>query len=225
MFRAPLRAIICLASLTAVSLAQEVALNLFPVRMQEPLSVPAMYRLFFRHLAAFERQARVAESHGASGDAFRNHFKNQFGFTPNEYSLVAHIALRFENQLTRLDAQQRSLAVALRQKELSGSSLRIESLPTLPSRSQRIQSEIDALTKRSRNQLKAALPAARFARLETNLKSRDRFYREFPQTSKREAQPGESAAFTYGYTSINFDPATSQVTAYAHTEMDGTLLP
>ena len=199
---------------------------LSPVQMQEPLKNSAMYRLFFRHLAAFERQARLAESHGESGDAFNNHFENQLGFTSKEYFQVARVALQFENQLAHLEAQQRIIAVAFRRKELSGNNLiTLGSIPTLPSSSQRIQNEIDKLTERSRNQCKEAFPAARFTRLETNLKSRDRFYREFLQARKRRAHLRESAGFTYGYTSIDFDPATKQVTAYAHTEMNGPLLP
>lgn len=212
--------------LRVASFGQEFPLDAFPEQMRQPIGESAIYRLFFRHVAAFEREARLSQSRGTSGEAFRHHLKNRFGIDSNEYFRIAETALAFDDQFANLRSRQRTIAVEFRREALSDARLlAADLLPTVPPELLVLSNEIEGLTIRSRNQIQTALGAARFLDLESRLRNRDLFHLSFPQIGGNRPQSTAGGGFTYGYASIDVDPATKQVTAYAETDMDGTLLP
>ena len=226
MFRSLLCSTALLIWFSPANFGQEISLDALPKEMRRPIANQALYRLFLQHVAVFERQAEREEARGTSDEAFRNHFVNQFGLTSSEYRLIADIALDFDNQFIAIRSQQRAIAIRFRNQEVSGArSIVVDLLPPLPSELRMLHDEINAVTAHSRDRVRAALGAARIAQLESALHRRDRFYLSFSQKGGSQVESAESEGFTYGYTSIDLDPITNQVTAYARTDMDGTLLP
>jgi hypothetical protein len=110
--------------------------------------------------------------------------------------------------------------------ELTGLSRRVcfrLSLSAVPPELLGIEAQIKALSLQSRDRIKASLSDSRFAQLESKLHKRDSFIQDVPEDMRSKSP--ESMGSIYAYSSIDFDPTTKQVTAYAETEIDGTLLP
>ena len=225
MAKSALRLTALLLSLALTSFPQEIALEAFPAQMRNAISDAVLYRLFLEHAAAFESQARLNEARGKTGKALRNHLRNQFGLTAEELPGIAQIALDFNDQLSQLRSQQQTIAIRFRADAFPNqANIAVQSLPSLPPALLEIESQIAAISLTARDQLKFALGYSRFAAFDSTLRQRDSFHKGFPESIKR--SPGKMAlSGTYAYSSIDFDPATRQVTAYAETEMDGTLLP
>lgn len=134
-----------------------------------------LYGVFLRHEAAFEKLAWANESKGLSGDAYRNHFIQKFGLTPDEQRQIGEIALNYDEQWSGLREQTKSAARDFRALKFPNDR-RLHGAPPPPKSPELValSKQMHAVTLSGRDRIHSVLGDARFAQLDSLLRSRAR---------------------------------------------------
>lgn len=153
--------------------AQEIPLSAIPPAMRKPIPEHVAYRMFLRHAAAMEREARSNEAQARSGEAYRNHIVHKFGVTAEEQSKIAEIALGFDQDLSALRAQEKQILDAFEAKYFPNHRYpKGIPLPTSPAELIPLEDQVKTRTLQARDQIHAALGDERFSHLDSMVKFR-----------------------------------------------------
>ncbi|HXE15205.1 MAG TPA: hypothetical protein VN633_23980 [Bryobacteraceae bacterium] len=135
--------------------------------LQRPsvVSEAFMFRHFFTHLDALERQAERADASGGSGLVYRNYYKNLLGFSPQQYAILTSSAAQEKAKLDVIDQRAQRIISAFREqiKNAPPSGL----LPQPPKELAILQRERDSTTMAAVSNIRESLGAASFQRLKS----------------------------------------------------------
>lgn len=133
--------------------------------LQRPRVVSAafLFRHFFAHLNALETQAERADASGATGQVYRNYYKNLLGFSPQQYAILTSSAAQEKAKLDVIDQRAQKIITAFREQIKNASPS--APLPQPPKELAILQRERDSATMAAVSNIRAVLDPASFQRL------------------------------------------------------------
>ena len=138
--------------------------------MQKPIPETVLYRMFLRHVAAFDKQA---QTNPAIAEPLRNHILHKYGLSQEEYTKVAQIARDYDSSLQTLRERQLAVAKAFREANFPYGHTSVDmSVSAVPAELTDIKARMDSLTIAARDNVHTSLGEIRFTHLHTAVMER-----------------------------------------------------
>lgn len=189
MKRRRISVVLCfLAIAAAIVYVRSYAQNAAPIKpsaqSKQTIRQQDIYEQMFRHYAALQNKAQIAERDGQDGVALRTFYQRQGKLTGQQTSQLDAVASDCISELERLDARAKQVVDEARARVPGGQLKKGETPPPPPAELYDLQQKREAKVLQAKDQLNAKFGDAEFARF-------DEFVQRTIAANMKSSAPGD----------------------------------